>query len=182
MTAASKKVMSIEEKVELSVGGKTVELPVMIGSEGEKGLDISKLRAATGTVTVDNGFVNTASCTSAITFLNGEEGILKYRGYKIEELAEKSNFIEVAYLLVYGELPNRDQLNWFQEKMNSFAETKDDVKNLIKAFPKDAHPMGVLSAVLSSMSAFYPEYLDQDLTNEKKDAVIAQLMAQIKNI
>ena len=96
----------------------------MIGSEGEKGLDISKLRAATGTVTVDNGFVNTASCTSAITFLNGEEGILKYRGYKIEELAEKSNFIEVAYLLVYGELPNRDQLNWFQEKMNSSQKPK----------------------------------------------------------
>lgn len=181
MTAASKKIMSMDS-VELNVNGKTVELPVVVGTEGEKGLDIAKLRAQTGTVTIDNGFVNTASCTSAITFLNGEEGVLKYRGYKIEELAEKSNFIEVAYLLVYGELPNRDQLTWFQEKINSFSETKSEIKNLVKAFPKDAHPMGVLSSVLSSMSAFYPEYLDQDLSKEKKDAVIAQLIAQIKNI
>ena len=182
MTAVRKKVMSMEEKIDLKVNGRSVELPVIMGTEGEKGLDIGKLRAATGTVTVDNGFVNTASCTSAVTFLNGEEGILKYRGYRIEELAEKSNFIEVAYLLVYGELPNRDQLTWFQEKLNSFAETKDEVKNLIKAFPRDAHPMGVLSSVISSLSAFYPEYLQPDLSSEQKDAVIAQLIAQTKNI
>ncbi|SME89628.1 citrate synthase [Pseudobacteriovorax antillogorgiicola] len=181
MTAVRKEIMS-NETAELSIDGKSIELPVVVGSEGEKGLDISKLRAQTGIVTIDNGFVNTASCASAVTFLNGEEGVLKYRGYKIEELAEKSNFIEVAYLLVYGELPDRDQLTWFQEKINSFSETKAEVKNLMKQFPKDAHPMGVLSSVLSSMSAFYPEYLDQDLSKDKKDAIMAQLIAQVKNI
>lgn len=180
MSAVSKNAMS--DQAELVVEGKSIKLPIIKGSEGEIGLNISKLRAETGVVTVDNGFVNTASCKSAITFLNGEEGVLKYRGYAIDELAEKSNFIEVAYLLIYGELPTRDQLNWFQERINSFSETKGSVKDLIQKFPKDAHPMGVLSAMLSSMSAFYPEYLDQDLSKDKKDAIIGQLMAQIKNI
>lgn len=181
MTAVRKQVMS-NETAQLSIDGKVLELPIIVGTENEKGLDISKLRSQTGVVTVDNGFVNTASCKSAVTFLNGEEGILKYRGYKIEDLAEKSNFIEVAYLLIYGELPTRNQLDWFQEKINSFSETKGEVKEILKKFPKDAHPMGVLSAALSSLSAFYPEYLDQDLSKEKKDAIIAQLMAQVKNI
>ena len=181
MSAVSKNDMS-NQTAELNVDGKTIELPVMIGSEGELGIDISKLRAQTGAVTVDNGFVNTASCTSAVTFLNGEKGILKYRGYAIEELAEKSNFIEVAYLLIYGNLPTQNQLDSFVKNINSFSTTKDEVKSLVKSFPKDAHPMGVLSAMLSSMSAFYPEFLDQDLSDEKKDAVIGQLMAQIKNL
>ncbi|MFW7378146.1 MAG: citrate synthase [Oligoflexus sp.] len=181
MTAASKRDMS-KQTAEIHFEGQTIEVPVITGTEGEKGLDISKLRAQTGAVTLDNGFVNTASCQSAITFLNGEEGILKYRGYSIEELAEKSNFIEVAYLLIYGELPTRDQLNWFNEKISTYAETKTELKNLIKSYPKTAHPMGVLSSVVSSMSAFFPEFLDTDLSKEKKDAVIGQLMAQVKNI
>lgn len=181
MTAASNTDMS-KQTAEIHIDGQTIEVPVIIGTEGEKGLDISKLRAQTGAVTLDNGFVNTASCQSAITFLDGEEGILKYRGYAIEELAEKSNFIEVAYLLIYGELPTRAQLDWFQEKISSYSESKPEIKNLIKNFPKTAHPMGVLSSVVSSLSAFYPEFLDADLSKEKKDNVIGQLMAQVKNI
>lgn len=171
-----------KQTAEIHIEGQKVDVPVVIGTEGEKGLDISKLRAQTGVVTLDNGFVNTASCQSAITFLNGEEGVLKYRGYAIEELAEKSSFVEVAYLLIYGELPTRDQLNWFQEKISNYADTRPEIKNLIQQYPKNAHPMGVLSSMVASLSAFYPEYLDPNLNAEKKDAVIGQLMAQVKNL
>lgn len=181
MTAAREEHMSNETAV-LSIDGKSVELPIVVGSEGERGLDISKLRSETGVVTVDNGFVNTASCTSAITFLNGESGILHYRGYPIEDLAAQASFEEVAYLLIYGELPNRSQLDWFNEKITSFGETKPELKNLVKSFPKDAHPMGVLSALISSLSTMYPEYQTADLDKDQKDSVITQLLAQVKNL
>ncbi|NRA64352.1 MAG: citrate synthase [Pseudobacteriovorax sp.] len=170
------------ETAELQVQGKSIELPVVVGSEGEVGIDISRLRAETRAVTIDNGFVNTASCFSGVTFLNGEEGVLKYRGYAIEELAEKSNFIEVAYLLIYGELPTITQLARFESSIKAGQETPEQVKQQIKLFPKDAHPMGVLSACLSSLSAYYPELLDQDLSADKKDRIIGQLVAQVRNL
>ena len=171
-----------QDKALLKFGEKELELPVMEGSEKELGIDISKLRASTSLVTVDNGFVNTASCTSAITFLNGEKGILKYRGYSIEELAEKSNFIEVSYLLMFGNLPSKAELAGFEAKIKEHSETKSELVDMMKCFPKNAHPMGVMSSLLSGMSGFYPENLDQDLSAEKKIDIMAQLMAQVKNI
>jgi citrate synthase len=170
-----------QDKALLKFGEKELELPVMEGSEKELGIDISKLRASTGLVTVDNGFVNTASCTSAITFLNGEKGILKYRGYSIEELAEKSNFIEVSYLLMFGNLPSKAELAGFEAKIKEHSETKSELVDMMKCFPKDAHPMGVMSSLLAGLSGFYPENLEQDLSAEKKVDIMAQLMAQVKN-
>ncbi len=166
---------------ELHFGEQKIELPVTEGSEGERGLDINKLRDATGLVTIDNGFMNTASTNSAVTFLDGEKGILRYRGYPIEELAEKSSFLEVSYLLVYGELPTAERLKWFEDKIAKFSETKDGIKTIIKAFPKDAHPMGVLASTVVALSGFHPEYSDK-ITDAQKDDVIALLMAQVKNL
>ncbi|MFY7927915.1 MAG: citrate/2-methylcitrate synthase, partial [Oligoflexus sp.] len=141
MTVARKMPMT-KDSAEITYGGRTLELPVLEGSEGELGLDINKLRQDTGLVTLDHGFMNTASCVSAITFLDGERGILRYRGYPIEELAEKSNFVEVAYLLLYGELPTAAQLQNFADKITSFYPTKPELKKLIQSFPAEAHPMG----------------------------------------
>lgn len=172
----------MNKPAELHYEGRPIELPIIEGTEQEKAIDINKLRDSTGLVTIDNGFMNTASTTSAITFLDGEKGILRYRGYPIEQLAEKATFLETAYLLIYGELPNAERMKWFENSIGSFAETKAPMKNLVKSFPKEAHPMGVLASSLAAMSAFHPEYLDQDLSDSKKDAVIAQLMAQVKNL
>lgn len=181
MSAVSKSIMN-NKTAELEIQGKKIELPLVIGSEQEVGIDISRLRAETKAVTVDNGFVNTASCLSGVTFLNGEEGILKYRGYAIEELAEKSNFIEIAYLLIYGDLPKKAELEAFEARIRAESETPSQLKDMMKLYPKDAHPMGVLSAMLSSMSAYKPDLLDQDLSDDKKDTIIAQLIAQVKNL
>lgn len=167
------------EKATLELGGKTIELPVIEGSEGEKALDISKLRATTGLITIDHGFMNTGSCNSAITFLDGEKGILKYRGYPIEQLAEKTDFLETAYLLIYGDLPSREQYNWFKEKIVANNEVKKDLKAMIQSFPKGTHPMAVMSALTVSMSGFYPEY--NEAKKEKWDALFGQMMAHFKN-
>ena len=171
-----------QEIAKLEIEGKIIELPVITGSEGEKALDIKSLRAETGYITLDNGFVNTGSCTSAITFLDGEKGILRYRGYPIEQIAKGSNFLEVAYLLNFGKLPNKKEFNFFEEKVTSFATLPEGITKIIDQYPLDAHPMGVMSAVTSSLSAFYPEFLDAPLDNVQRERVIAQLMAQVKII
>ena len=180
MTVARKLPMN-KNSAGLTYNGKTIELPVLEGSEIELALDINKLRQDTGLVTLDHGFMNTASCTSAITFLDGELGILRYRGYPIEELAEKSSFVEVAYLLIYGELPNASRLAWFVQKLAEASATKLELKQLIQHFPKNAHPMGVLASVMAAMSAYYPENLNPGLSEDKVDALIVQMMAQVKN-
>ena len=171
-----------QDKALIKFGEKELELPVMEGTEKELGIDISKLRASTGLVTVDNGFVNTASCTSAITFLDGEKGILKYRGYAIEELAEKSNFVEVAYLLMFGNLPSKAELAGFEAKIKEHSATKSQIVDMMKSFPERCSPNGCNVIFIAAMSGFYPENLDQDLSADKKVEVIAQLMAQVKNI
>ncbi len=181
MTVARKITMT-SKPAELHFDGQTIELPVTEGSENERGLDINKLRDATGLVTIDNGFMNTASTNSAVTFLDGEKGILRYRGYPIDELAEKSTFTEVSYLLIYGELPTADRLKWFEGQLAKHSTTKDGVKNIIKCFPKDAHPMGVLASSVVALSGFHPEFSDGDLSEAQKDEVLPQLMAQVKNI
>jgi citrate synthase len=164
----------------LELDGKTYELPIIEGSENEKAIDITSLRGTTGHITIDNGYMNTGSCLSKITFLNGEKGVLRYRGYPIEELAEHSNFTEVSYLLNYGELPTSAQLSEFKSRMSKHNDIPEGVKNIINEFPNDAHPMGVVSSAISSLAAFYPEYLASELTTEQKDEVFAQMMAQVK--
>jgi citrate synthase len=170
----------MSDKAKLVLGDKTVELPVFTGSEGEKAVDITKLRAESGFVTLDTGYMNTGACTSAITFLDGEKGILKYRGFPIEEIAEKSSFIESSYLVFYGKLPTASELKTFSERIASYDDVPEGIKQMIKAFPKNAHPMAILSSNMVSLSAFYEDMCAQDLTPDQKDQAIAQLMGQLK--
>ena len=135
----------------LEIDGKTVDLPVVVGTEGEKGLDIAKLRAQTGAITLDEGFVNTGSTTSAITYLDGENGILRYRGYPIEVLAEKCDFVEVAYLLIYGKLPTSQELDAFRTSLSHHTMIHEDMRNFYTGFPRDAHPMATLGSVVGEI-------------------------------
>jgi len=144
----------------LELGGRTAELPVIVGTEGEHGIDIAKLRSATGAVTLDEGFVNTGSTTSAITFLDGEKGILRYRGYPIEILAEKCDFVEVAYLLIYGKLPSTTELDAFRQALSHHTMIHEDMRSFYNGFPRDAHPMAILGSVVGALSTFYQDSLD----------------------
>src|SRR5262245_19591792 len=148
------------ETATLRIGDRTIELPIVVGSEGERAIDIRKLRAETGYITLDPGYANTGSCKSAITFIDGDEGILRYRGIPIEELADKSTFLEVAYLLVYGELPTRSELESFVHSITHHTMIHEDFKRFFGAFPKDAHPMAACAAAVSALSTFYPDSLD----------------------
>ena len=140
--------------------GKKFEFPVVQGTEDELAIDIKTLRSTTGMVTIDPGYKNTGSCESAITFLDGEKGILRYRGYSIEELAEKADFLEVAYLLIFGELPNTEQLAKFDEDIKAESQVDEEMKKILDGFPKSAHPMGVLSSLTSALVAFNPSSVD----------------------
>jgi len=148
------------ETARLNLNGKELELPVTIGTEREKGIDISKLLAATGHVTLDEGYANTGATTSAITFLDGDRGILRYRGYAIEDLASYCDFLEVAHLLIYGELPNEEQLNQFRGTILRHTMLHEDMRKFYGGFPRDAHPMAILSAAVSALSTFYQDSLD----------------------
>ncbi|MGB0454086.1 MAG: citrate/2-methylcitrate synthase, partial [Bacteriovoracaceae bacterium] len=157
------------------------ECPVVVGSEGEKGIDISKLRAETGLITIDNGFGNTCTGQSAITFLDGEKGILRYRGISIEDLAKNSSFLEVAYLLIYGNLPTQEQYSTWENKIKRHTLLKENFSQFFNAFPRDAHPMGVLASSVSALSTFYQEFLDPKNT-EEVDEVIVRLMGKLPTI
>jgi citrate synthase len=148
------------ETARIEIDGKMYDFPVVTGSEGERGIDISKLRELTGVITLDPGFKNTGSCQSEITFIDGEQGILRYRGYPIEELAEKSNFLEVAYLLIQGELPTPAQYEKWAKDIRYHTMLHEDLKRFFSAFPKDAHPMAVAAAVVAALSTFYPNELN----------------------
>jgi citrate synthase len=151
----------MSDKAILEINGKKYDLPLLVGSENEVAIDIKTLRGDTGgVITLDPGFKNTGSCESAITFLDGEKGILRYRGYAIEELAEKADFLEVAYLLIFGELPTKIQLEKFHTDIKAESVVDDDIKKILDAFPKSAHPMGVLSSLTSALTAFYPTSVD----------------------
>jgi citrate synthase len=167
------------EMVEVKVGDKVYQLPVIEGTEGEKAIDIAKLRADSGLVTIDPGFKNTGSTQSAITFLDGEKGILRYRGYSIEELAEKSSFLEVSYLLINGELPTADELEKFKSKITHHTLIHEDIKSILDGFPSNAHPMGVLSSLVSSLTAFYPESLDPNRSAEGVNLSILRILAKL---
>jgi citrate synthase len=144
----------------LVVDGQSIELPVVEGSEGERAIDIRKLRSETGIITLDPGFANSGACRSAITFIDGEKGILRYRGIPIEELAEHSSFLEVAYLLIYGQLPSGSEFDSFAGSITSHTMLHEDFKRFFGALPKDAHPMAACSAAVGALSAFYPDSLD----------------------
>lgn len=169
-------------KAQLQLDGKTYELPVIEGSEGEKAIDISKLRDQTGYVTLDVGYKNTGATKSNITFLDGELGILKYRGYPIEQLAEKSTFIEVAYLLIYGELPSAEQLKKFQNDLTHHTLLHEDMKKFFDGFPSKSHPMGQLSSLVAALSAFYPESLKPNQTAQEQNESIIKVLAKMATV
>jgi citrate synthase len=167
----------MSDSVKLTYKEKTFEFPLVEGSENEKGIDIKTLRAKTGLITYDPGYKNTGSCESEITFLNGEEGILRYRGYSIEELCEKSSFIEVAFLLIFGELPTQSELEIFDNEIRKDSIVDEDLKLILKSFPKSAHPMGVLSSLTSALIAFNPSSVDVESEADMREAII-MLMAK----
>ena len=166
----------MSEKAKLKVNGKEFEFPLLKGSENELAIDIKSLRSSTeGIITLDSGYKNTGSCESAVTFLDGEKGILRYRGYSIEELAEKSNFLETSYLLIFGELPSADELKKFHDDISAESLVDEDIKKILDGFPKSAHPMGVVSALTSSLIAFNPESVNIESEQEMYDAIVKLL-------
>lgn len=167
---------------ELKINGKTYQLPIIEGTEGEVAIDISKLRAESGIITLDVGFKNTGSTTSSITFLDGEKGILRYRGYGIEELAEKSTFLEVAYLLIYGKLPTHTEFDQFNHNIKNHWLIHEDMKKIMEGFPSQAHPMGVLSSLATSLTAFFPKSLDPNRSWDKVNVTIHRLIAKIPTL
>ena len=155
----------------LELDGKKYEFPVIVGTENEVAIDIDKLRSASGAITIDPGYKNSGSCTSEITFLDGEEGILRYRGYSIEDLADKASFLEVSYLLIFGELPTSAQLEKFENDIRKYTLVNEEMKNIIDGFPKTAHPMGVLASLTSALTAFNPKSVNPHNEKEMYDAV-----------
>jgi len=165
----------MEGKVQLTYNDKTYDFPLVKGSQDEYGIDIKQLRAQTGLITLDPGFKNTGSCKSEITFLDGEEGILRYRGYDIEDLAANASFIEVAYLLIFGEMPSKKTLKSLEEKIHDDSYVDEDLKSILKSFPKSAHPMGVLSSLTSGLIAFNPSSVDVNSEEEMFEAIVILL-------
>ena len=172
----------MSETVKLTIEDKTYELPVVEGSENEKAIDISKLRSQTGYITIDTGFKNTGSTTSGITFLDGEKGILRYRGYPIEQLAEKANFLEVCYLLIYGGLPTKTEFSLFTDNITKHTLVHEDMRSFLDAYPTKAHPMGILSASICTLSTFYPESHEQNRSKEAVDLTIYRLLAKLPTL
>jgi citrate synthase len=172
----------MSETAQLKIGDKTYDLPVIEGTEGEKAIDISKLRDQSGYVTLDIGYKNTGATKSAITFLDGEVGILKYRGYPIEQLAENSTFIEVAYLLIYGQLPTAEQLQAFEFEISHHTLVHEDMKKFFDGFPSGSHPMGQLSSLIGALAAFNPASLKQGLSAEEINIEIIKLIAKMSTI
>jgi citrate synthase len=172
----------MSEIAKLELDGNVFELPVIEGSENEKAIDISKLRGTTGYITIDPGFKNTGSTKSAVTFLDGEKGILRYRGYPIEQLAEQASFIEVAYLIIYGDLPNASELNEFETSIRKHTLVHEDMKQFFEAYPAAAHPMGILSSMVCSLSTFYPESQDPNRNENAVDLTIHRLIAKLPTL
>ncbi len=156
----------------LEYDGKKYELPTITGSENETAVDISKLRDQSGLITMDPGYKNSGVCKSEITFLDGEEGILRYRGYSIEDLADKADFLEVSYLVIFGELPTKSQLSQFETDIRKYTLVNEEMKNIIDGFPKTAHPMGVLSALTSALTAFNPKVVNVENEKEMYEAIV----------
>jgi len=172
----------MSDKATINLDGASYEFPIIVGTESEKAIDISKLRDQSGYITLDPGFKNTGATQSAITFLDGEHGILHHRGYSIEELAEKSTFLEVAYLLIYGELPSKDVLEKFRADIRKQMMIHEDMKNFFTGFPSKSHPMGQLACLVGALSAFYPESLNPNQTKEEEDKTITNILGKMPTI
>ncbi|NND95630.1 MAG: citrate synthase [Flavobacteriales bacterium] len=172
----------MSETAKIILEGKEYELPVVTGSENEKAIDITSFRGTTGYITLDSGFKNTGATRSAITYLDGEKGILRYRGYPIEQLAEKSTFLEVACLLLYGELPEQKQLTYFEESIRNHTLVHEDMRRFFEAFPTGAHPMGILSTMISSLSTFYPESQLPNRSMEDIELTMHRLIAKLPTL
>ncbi len=172
----------MNEKATLVIGDKSYDLNVTTGSENEKCIDIQNLRAKTGCITMDPGFGNTGSCFSSITYVDGTNGILRYRGYPIEEIAEKAAFVEVAYLILYGELPDKNQMDAFSAALNEHAALHTNMEHHFSGFPKDAPPMAILSAMLNLISCFHPEVLDVHSDGPEFDQTAALLLSKVRTI
>src|SRR3954454_12316389 len=170
-----------ETDVALRYPGGELPLPVVPSTEGADGIDTSKLLSTTGKVALDIGFVNTASCTSAITYIDGDAGILRYRGYPIDQLAEQSTFLEVTYLLIYGELPTAEELEAFDQRIRRHTLLHEDMKQFFNGFPRDAHPMPVLSSAVSALSTFYQDSHDP-FNDEQVELSTVRLLAQLRTI
>lgn len=182
MTNAEKGKPIKQETAEIKVGGQTIVCPVLVGTENEKGIDISDLRAKGGYVTYDEGFANTASCQSAISYIDGDKGILRYRGVPIEELVEKCTFLEVAYLLIYGHLPSIKERQTFSNLLTSNCMIHDNMVKLFDNFPGTSHPMATLSAMVVTLSAYYPEFAKPDVGPDEMRKVVAELLAKIRTL
>jgi len=174
--------VNMSDKVTINVEGTEYAFPVVLGTENEKAIDISKLRDRSGYITLDNGFKNTGATRSAITFLDGEKGILRYRGYPIEQLAERSTFLEVAYLLIYGDLPAPAVLDKFRSDIQKQMLIHEDMKNFFAGFPSKSHPMGQLSCLVGALSAFYPESLNPNPSEAEERKTIINLLAKMPTI
>jgi len=169
----------MEQTAKLIVDGKTYEFPLLEGSEGEQAIDITLLRSRTGLVTYDPGYANTGSCKSSITFMDGEKGILRYRGIPVEQLAEHSTFVETAYLLINGNLPDRKQLTRFSVMLNDHSLVHEDMREFFQHFPRRAHPMGILSSMVNALRFFYPELPDQD---EEINITTTRLLSKVRTM
>lgn len=172
----------MSENAKLILDGETYEFPIVVGTENEKAIDISKLRATTGHITLDYGFKNTGSTSSSITFLDGELGILRYRGYPIEQLAEHAEFLEVAYLIIYGELPSKEEYAEFKDAIVKHTLIHEDMKQFLEAYPRGAHPMGVAASMVCSLSTFYPESQSSNRPKQAVDLTIQRLIAKLPTI
>ncbi len=163
----------------LTIDGNTYELPVLEGTEGDKAIDIRKLRAESGYITYDPGFANTGVCKSSITFMDGEKGILRYRGIPVEELAENSTFVETSFLLINGRLPTRKELNRFSVMLNDHSMVHEDMRHFFESFPRGAHPMGILSSMVNALRAFYPELPEEE---EEINVTFARLLSKVRTM
>ncbi len=171
----------MKKEAKLNLNGREIALPLVVGSEGEQAIVVEQLRKQTGFITLDPGFANTGSCRSAITFIDGEKGILRYRGIPIEQMAEQSTFLETAYLLIHGDLPGKPQLEEFVGSITRHTMLHEDIKHFFRGFPKRAHPMAVCAAVVGAHSAFYPQYLDPR-DDHQRDQAILRLIAKLPTI
>jgi citrate synthase len=171
----------MEQKAKLMIDGESYELPIVTGTEGEKAIDISKLRQMTGFITLDPGYANTGSCKSSITFMHGEQGILRYRGYPIEQLAEKSSFVETAFLLINDKLPTRDELTRFSILLNDHSLVHEDMREFFENFPRRAHPMGILSSMVNALRGFYPEIPERS-EEEEINVTFTRLLSKIRTL
>lgn len=169
----------MSDTAQITVDGNTYDLPLVEGTENEKAIDIGSFRGQSGVITIDRGFKNTGSCESGITFLDGEKGILRYRGYPIEQLADDSTFLEVSHLLIYGDLPSKDVLGNFASEISQHTLVNEDIKKILDGFPSNAHPMGVLSSLITAQTAFYPLSLDPNRSKAETDLSIIRLIAKM---